>query len=341
MSVFEITAGLPADEDALLDLAAHLNTVNLPNDRAHIRSLLATSEQSFCAALPSAHRRYVFVLWDRTTGRAVATSSLIAKLGRRDAPYIYFDVIPEEKYSKLLDRHFQHKLLRLGFSYDGPTELGGLVVLPEYRRHPERLGRFISFIRFLYIAAHRNLFESEIIAELLPPLESDGTSHLWEALGRRFTGMTYAEADLLSSQNKDFIRDLFPSEAIYASVLSDAARDVIGKVGEQSKGVEKMLTEVGFHYAERVDPFDGGPHFIAQTDHITAVMQSKVLPFASIASQFTQNATVASFSTTAPFARAIRTPCQIDTNGLTLPAAAAHQLQVAAGAQLVCLRDPF
>jgi len=41
---------------------------------------------------------------------------------------------------------------------------------------------------------------------------------------------------------------------------------VIGKVGAQTKGVEKMLRRVGFRYAERIDPFDGGPHFFAGVD---------------------------------------------------------------------------
>ena len=32
-----------------------------------------------------------------------------------------------------------------------------------------------------------------------------------------------------------------------------------------------MLRRIGFEYAERIDPFDGGPHFIAKTDDITLV----------------------------------------------------------------------
>ena len=57
----------------------------------------------------------------------------------------------------------------------------------------------------------------------MPPLEQDGTSHLWEALGRRFTGMSYSESDLYSSENKSFVRDLCPSGMIYASLLSQHA----------------------------------------------------------------------------------------------------------------------
>jgi arginine N-succinyltransferase len=126
----------------------------------------------------------------------------------------------------------------------------------------------------LFIAMHREDFRDELIAELLPPLEPDGTSHLWEAYGRKFTGLSYREADRLSRSNKEFVRGLFPAE-IYASLLPEDAQQVIGEVGAETRGVEKMLRRIGFEYAERVDPFDGGPHFAAATDRVTLVAASR------------------------------------------------------------------
>jgi arginine N-succinyltransferase len=275
MTRFEIRGAVPGDEEALLHLARELNTVNLPNDRPHIERLLAHAEKSFSGDIAPKLRKYVFLLWDRERGRAAGTSMIVAQLGRRGAPYIYFDVMSEERYAATVDKHFYHQLLRIGFSYDGPTEIGGLVVAPEYRKAPERLGLLISYVRFLFIATRRQLFRDEVLAELLPPLEPDGTSHLWEAVGRRFTDMSYPEADLLSSENKDFIRDLFPRDSIYVTLLSDTARALIGQVGAQTKGVEKMLRRVGFKYADRVDPFDGGPHFTAPTEEITLVRATR------------------------------------------------------------------
>jgi arginine N-succinyltransferase len=268
----EIRGATRSDEEELYALARHLNSVNLPNERGHISRLLDHSEKSYSGEIKDPRKRkYVFLLRDLTLDQAVGTSMIIGQLGRRDAPYIYFDVINEEKYHAALDRHFQHTVLHLGFSYQGPTELGGLVVAPEHRGALDRYGLLVSYVRFLYIATHRELFRDELLAELLPPLEADGTSHLWEALGRRFTGMSYAEADLLSSEDKSFIRDLFPSGSIYASLLSPEAQSVIGKVGAQTKGVEKMLRRIGFRYAERIDPFDGGPHFVAAADEVSLI----------------------------------------------------------------------
>ncbi len=304
MTAFEIRAASAADEDQLLDVARHLNTVNLPHERGAIREILALSERSFTGAVPENRREYVFVLRDVAQDRVIGTSMIISQLGRRGAPYIYFDVREEEKYSATLDKHFRHQALRIGYSYDGPTEIGGLILLPEYRKVPERLGQLLSYVRFLYIAAHRAKFRDEVLAELLPPLEADGRSHLWEALGRHFTGLSYAEADVLSKRNKEFIKQLFPDGQVYASVLSREAQDVIGKVGAQTRGVERLLRRIGFRYAHRVDPFDGGPHFTAATEEITLVARTKRRAVAGIGAAETR-AIVAVESSTPPHFRAV------------------------------------
>ena len=36
-----------------------------------------------------------------------------------------------------------------------------------------------------------------------------------------------------------------------------------------------MLRRIGFDYAEQIDPFDGGPHFIATTDEIAVVKDAQ------------------------------------------------------------------
>ncbi len=278
MLPYEIRGVVPEDEEQLHRVAHHLNSVNLPDDRDEIRQILEQAQKSFTGAIKDPKRReFVFALVARGDGgksRVIGTSMIIAQLGRRDAPYIYLDVTDEERYSATLDRHFKHTALSMGYSYNGPTEIGGLILLPEYRKVPERLGLFISYVRFLFIKMHRELFRDELLAELLPPLEADGTSHLWDALGRHFTDLTYAEADRLSKKNKEFIRGLFPEGTIYATLLPKNAQEVIGKVGSQTRGVEKMLRRIGFRYAERVDPFDGGPHFTAATDEVTLVQRT-------------------------------------------------------------------
>jgi arginine N-succinyltransferase len=339
MLAYEIRGAGPADEEQLLAVAQHLNTVNLPAERGAIQSILDMSQRSFTGAIKDPKRReYVFVLIDREADIIVGTSMIIGQLGRRDAPYIYLDVIDEERYSATLDKHFKHTTLSIGYSYNGPTEIGGLIVRPEYRKKPERLGLLISYVRFLFIKMHRALFRDELLAELLPPLEPDGTSHLWDALGRHFTDMTYAEADRLSKQNKEFIRGLFPEGTIYASVFSKQAQDVIGKVGSQTKGVEKMLRRIGFRYAERVDPFDGGPHFTAPTDDVSLVQrthETKVARLVSAKDAPKTRALIATELQQAPFFRAVLAPCASDGDaGAAIGEDAAKHLGVEVGSSV-------
>jgi arginine N-succinyltransferase len=261
----------PEHLDDLQRAAVHLDSVNLPDDRPALAAVIERSRASFSGALPIDERCFVFVAADAGSGEVVGTSMIFAQHGSRRAPHVYFDVLEEERYSETLDRHFSHRVLRIGYNYKGITEVGGLVLRPELRRHPLRLGRLLSFVRFLYLARHRAWFRDEVLSELMPPLEPDGTSLLWEALGRRFTGLTYQEADRLSQANKEFIRALFPQDPIYATLLPPHVQELIGKVGDETRGVEKMLREIGFSYAHRIDPFDGGPHFHARTDDITLV----------------------------------------------------------------------
>ena len=279
----------PADLDDLQKAAVHLDSVNLPDDRPALAEIIERSRGSFAGELPVAERCFVFVaaqLGDgggAEPGDVVGTSMIFAQHGSRRAPHVFFDVLEEERYSDTLDRHFAHRVLRIGYNYKGLTEIGGLALRPEFRGHPERLGRSLAYVRFLYLARHRQLFRDEVLSELMPPLEPDGTSLLWESLGRRFTGLTYQEADRLSQANKEFIRALFPQDPIYATLLPPHVQALIGEVGPETKGVEKLLRAVGFTYAHRIDPFDGGPHFHAKTDDITLVKTTRVARVADAA----------------------------------------------------------
>jgi arginine N-succinyltransferase len=266
----------PGDLDDLQRAAVHLDSVNLPDDREALAAIIARSRASFAEELPVADRCFVFVASDGVGGPVVGTSMIFAQHGSRRAPHVFFDVLDEERYSETLDLHFSHRVLRIGYNYKGLTEIGGLVVRPELRGHPERIGRSLAYVRFLYLARHRPLFREEVLSELMPPLEPDGTSLLWESLGRRFTGLSYQEADRLSQTNKEFIRALFPQDPLYVTLLPPHVQELVGQVGPETRGVEKMLRAVGFAYASRIDPFDGGPHFHAVTDEITSVRATGV-----------------------------------------------------------------
>ncbi len=259
-----------SDLPALRRLASALDTVNLPDDERELASILEKSARSFDGRIRDPfEREYLFVLEEARSEKVVGASLIIAQHGTRDAPHIFFDVYEKEHYSHSVDKHFRHRVLSIGYNFEGPTEIGGLIVDPQYRG--QGTGKQLSYVRFLFVAMHRARFRERILVELLPRLEEDGRSPLWEALGRKFTGLSYQEADKLSRENKEFIQQLFPPGEIYATLFTQKIQDAIGEVGPESVGARNMLTKIGFRYDERIDPFDGGPHFSAPTELIDPI----------------------------------------------------------------------
>ena len=338
--MFRIRDAQRSDLEQIHQVARHLNTVNLPDDREVIEELIVMSEQSFSGAIDPFDREYLFVLEDPEAGRIVGTSMIHAQHGKRGAAHVYFDVSSQEHYSETIDTYLVHQVLRIGYNYDGPTEIGGLILVPEMRGHPQSLGKLLSYVRFLYIGMHRDRFRDELLSELLPPLEPDGTSVLWEHMGRSFTGLGYLEADKLSSHNKEFIQSLFPQTAIYTCLLPQKVQDVIGVVGDKTKGVEKMLRRIGFEYAGRIDPFDGGPHFSAVTDEVTLVAGTGQLEVKGVDPTSGVPAIVARTGDKAPFFQAVNARVEIAGGGVALPEEARRSLAVRAGDVVGCVLLP-
>ncbi len=246
--------------------------INLPNDRDLLKEKILRSTASFTDRITNKNdAKYIFAAQDLESGRVVGTSMIAARHGSEESPHFYFEVGSEQKFSTTINTGFIHGTLKLKYDTDGPSEIGGLVIDPEIRNSDARVGRQISFVRFLFLGLHRARFKRKIIAELLPPLNIKGLSPLWEAVGRRFTNMDYWEADHLCQKSKEFIFSLFPSGKIYTTFLSAEARSAIGKVGRETEPVLHMLNKIGFVYKNQVDPFDGGPHLWANVEDLMPV----------------------------------------------------------------------
>lgn len=274
---FIVRAANRDDVVQLTDLAKQFNLLNLPGDKKVIAEKVNRSELSFANELPKEKSEYLFVLEDTEEQQVVGSSLILAKHGSEEVPHCYFKILKRDHFSKDLGIGFIHQVLRFQLDNDGPTEIGGLLVDKTYRRRPERLGKQISLSRFLFMGLHPERFEKRVLCELTPPLTDEGRSEFWEALGRRFTGLPYQEADALSQTNKEFIESLFPEEDIYLSLLDSKARLVLGRVGEATKPAQHLLESIGFEYLEEVDPFDGGPHYGCKVENILPIKQGKML----------------------------------------------------------------
>lgn len=333
--MFLLRDASPKDLPALLEIARALDSQNLPADEKALRTLLRTSEKSFTGAVRNPFERtYVFVLED-ARGRLVGTSMVIAQHGTYESPHVFFDSYVKEHYSQSIGAHFRHRVLALRYNYEGPTEIGGLVVAPK-RRHVGKPGKQLSYVRFLLMAMHPDRFRDEVIAELMPPLMPDGRSRMWEHLGRVFTGLDYQEADRLSRKNKEFIRTLFPQEEIYTTLLPKNVQRVIGRVGPETIGVRRMLEKIGFRFAETIDPFDGGPHFIARREKVTLVegYERRILSETPLAGEAPERLVAVERARGPNRFRAVRTPVRFEGRRIQLPAEAAAKLGVKPRARL-------
>lgn len=250
--------------------------INLPPDEQNIEKKIKSSIKSFKNPAKEFYKNYyIFVLEDVERNKVVGVSMIHAQHGTEQEPHYFLKVSQEHKFSKSINTGFIHGTLKLGHDTDGPTEIGGLVINPELRNTPYKLGKQISYVRFLFMGIHPERFKPVVLSELMPPLDKQGNSPLWEAIGRRFLNMGYQEADKLSRSNKEFILSLFPSDTVYETLLPLEARNAIGKVGKDTEPVKKMLANIGFKYIDEVDPFDGGPHYRANLKDITLVKNLK------------------------------------------------------------------
>lgn len=263
------------DLRGLMTLTSQFTLLNLPNNPDVLTEKVDRSIDSFGKKLSALESEYLFVVEDTDTGRIVGSSLIIGKHGTPKSPHVYFKILKREKFSRDLGVGFVHQVLKFCEETNGPTEIGGLLVDYEYRRIPDKIGKQISLCRFLFMGMNLDRIESRLLCELSPPLTSEGRSEFWEAIGRRFTGLNYQEADRLSQTHKEFIKSLFPQEEIYTSVLPSSARLVLGRVADATRPAQHMLEKLGFYYLNEIDPFDGGPHYGVETRQVPLVQNTK------------------------------------------------------------------
>ncbi len=276
--MFLIRSARQKDLSAVLELARYLNSYNLPCDKKFIRKMLAETEASFAGKITDkARMKFLFVAEDVKSDRIVGSSLILARHGTPSLPHLSFRIGAENKTSRFLSKRVEHLTLKLCSDKTGFTEIGGLVVLPRYRRSKEKLGKQLSYVRFAYMARHPEKFQPRVLVEYLPHLDPEEGNALWEALGRKFTGLSYHDADRMSAVSKEFILSLFPKDKIYGSFLPDSVVRHLGMPGPGAKISVKMLEKIGFRFLNQVDPFDGGPHFGASFSKITPIRKTRVL----------------------------------------------------------------
>ena len=273
---FRIRAALPKDIRPLYDLAKLTGGgfTNLPAERPTLEAKLERSEAGFSRKGESpADDLYMFMLENVETGQIRGTCQVFGQVGN-DRPFYSYLISTLTQKSEELGRIFRNQALTLTTDLEGSSEVGGLFLHPQERAGG--LGMLLARSRYLFIKQHRPRFGDMVLAELRGVLDQGGHSAFWDAIGGRFFGMTFPEADEFNAvHGTQFIADLFPKTPIYIAMLPESARSVIGQPHPTGRAALKMLENEGFDWDSYVDIFDGGPTVTARTDKIKTVMDAE------------------------------------------------------------------
>jgi arginine N-succinyltransferase len=276
---WHVRAARGQDLPALMDLARLTGGgfTNLPADEAALAERLGLSDASYARGEDAPDDElYILLLEQAGTGRIGGCAMVFSRIGAR-WPFYSYKIGVLSQTSKALGRTFSLPFLSLVTDHDGASEVGGLFLHPDLRTGG--LGRLLARSRYLFIAQHRARFGDRMLAELRGVLDDDGSSPFWDAIGAKFFGMGFAEADRFNGvHGNQFIADLMPKHPIYTALLPETARAVIGQPHPKGRAALAMLEAEGFHYDNYVDIFDGGPTVTARTDSLRSIRESRVMP---------------------------------------------------------------
>lgn len=247
---------------------------SLPVNEELLKKRIAHSEVSFAADAKSpGNEGYLFVMEDTETGKVVGTSGIEAAVGLEDAFY-HYHLGKVVHSSRELDVYNTVETLALCNDYTGASEICTLFLSESHRKNAN--GRFLSRVRFLFMAEHQERFAETTIAEMRGVSDENGRSPFWDWLEEHFFSMDFPTVDYLSGIGKKaFIAELMPKYPIYVNLLSPEAQEVINKVHDKTKPALRLLEAEGFGRRGYVDIFDGGPTVESKTNDIRSVAQSK------------------------------------------------------------------
>lgn len=270
-----IRAARPEDLRALYDLAKLTGGgfTNLPAEKATLEAKLARSVEGFGREGENpGDDLYVFMLENVETRQIRGTCQIFGAVGT-DRPFYSYLISTLTQKSEELGRIFRNQTLNLTTDLEGFSEVGGLFLHPQERAGG--LGMLLARSRYLFIKQHRPRFGDSVLAELRGVMDQAGHSPFWDAIGGRFFGMSFPEADEFNAiHGTQFIADLFPKTPIYVSMLPDSARAVMGQPHPTGRAALKMLENENFDWDGYIDIFDGGPTVTCRTDKIRTVMEA-------------------------------------------------------------------
>jgi arginine N-succinyltransferase len=279
---YVLRAAGPGDLGAFLKLReiAGPGFTSLMVDDAAMAAKLALSQASFAAqGAQAGGERYLIALEHVDSGEVVGCCGVKATIGE-SPPFFNFRIVTQAQSSAVVQRRFDMRVLIGVNDFTGCSEVGTLFLRPEHRAGG--VGRALAQSRYLLMATNPARFREQVVSELRGVVSGDGSSPFWEAVGRHFFRMDFAEADKLSAiTDNQFILDLMPQHPIYIDLLPEAARAVIGQTHNDGAGARRLLEWEGFEFSNVVDIFDGGPLMSVSRDKIRTLREARRLRLAT------------------------------------------------------------
>lgn len=276
MTDFLIRPVEQADLDGLFEFVQAVpdSLATVSRDKGLLEEKIDASLRSFYPRIknPGAEH-YFFILEERSAGRIMGISGLIARVGGFD-PFYTYEIKTERLVHRPMDIDKPVEVLSLKTDHKGPSEIGSLLLHPDCRG--KGFGRLLSLSRFLFMGRFPERFDPQVVAELRGFIDDKGLSPFWESVGRPFFEMDFYDADFQSGMgDKDFIQNLMPRHPIYVALLPPEAREAIGKVHTRSEPAKRLLEQEGFTSTNEVDIFDVGPLRRAKLEDIRTIRERK------------------------------------------------------------------
>lgn len=263
------------DFDALKNIAIESGHgfTSLPQNDEVLKGKIENAEQSFNKAVNQpGMEKYLFVLEDSHSGEILGTTGINASVGL-DSPIYHYRLRKNNLHSSKLGLTNSFEIMRMCNDYTGATEICTLFLRENWRKG--LAGRFLSRVRFLFMAEHPQRFSETVIAEMRGVSCEQGLSPFWQWLRTNFIDMDFPTIDyMVGTGDTSFISQLMPKYPLYTSLLSQDAREVIGKVHDKTKPALRMLQKEGFKHKGYVDLFDAGPTIESPRDNIKTVQNS-------------------------------------------------------------------
>lgn len=267
-------------------LTAGTGMTHLPRHRDSLEEMVLNSLSSFSDSNEKPQNpHFLFVLEDLEKNTIDGTSGIYSKTGV-PIPFYVYRIETMRPLSSRLPGPKEPRMLRLVPYINGPSEIGALFLLPEYRH--SGLGKLLSLSRFLFMASHQHLFSKFTIANMRGVIENE-VSSFWNGLGRHFLDVELQEVIEIRTKNEHLISDIFPPYPIPVTLLPHHVKEVIGQVHAHTKSALNMLLHQGFQFISEIDPFDGGPIISAEIKNIKTVKDSKIGIIKEISSQPTES----------------------------------------------------